>query len=255
MKRVRVIPVLQLSKNKLVKTKCFKKPVYIGDPINTLRIFNEKQVDEIILLDIDASKNNQEPNYSLISQIAGECFMPVAYGGGITSVQQAKRIINSGIEKISINNSIFSNPELIKQLADEIGSQSLIASIDVKKTILGKYKVYCHVKGIQNIDPVEFAQRLEFLGVGEILLTAVDREGTFEGYDIRLVNSIATSINIPLITNGGASCIKDFYDVYVNGKASAVAAGSMFVFKSSINGILINYPEQNLLKNELYCKI
>lgn len=255
MKRIRVIPVLQLSKNKLVKTRCFKKPVYIGDPINTFRIFNEKQVDEIILLDIDASKNNQPPNHSLISQIAGECFMPLAYGGGITSIEMAKRIINSGIEKISVNSAVFNNQELIKQIAGEIGSQSLIASIDVKKNIFGKYKVYSHIKGLMDINPVEFAQKLEYLGVGEILLTAVDKEGTYSGYDIPLIHSIASAVNIPLIANGGASCVNDFFKVIEEGKASAAAAGSMFVYKSSINGILINYPEQNVLKTELYNKI
>lgn len=255
MKRVRVIPILLLSNKGLVKTRKFKDPVYIGDPINAIRIFNEKQVDELILLDIRASKEKREPHYEVIQQLASECFMPMGYGGGVTHVAQARQILNSGVEKVSVNATAIADPSLIKQLADEFGSQSVVVGIDVKKNLLGKYKVMNHAGSVREDDPLAWAQQMEAAGAGEILLTSVDREGSMEGYDLALIHRLSSALRIPVIANGGAGSINDFLAAVNEGGASAVAAGSVFVFKGAMRGILINYPSPLDLKRELFEKL
>jgi|SRR3989304_1887977 len=243
MLKTRVMPCLLLRNRGLVKTVKFKNPAYVGDPINTIRIFNEKEVDELILLDITATIENKEVNYQVISEVASECFMPLTYGGGIRSIESAKKIFSIGIEKIAINSSALENPGFIKELADVFGSQSVVVSIDVKKTLLGKYLVFA--KGGREStknDPVEWAKNAEHLGAGELLLTSIDRDGTFEGYDIELIKRVSSAVNIPVIACGGAGKIDDFAIAVHDGRASAVAAGSMVVYQGPHRAVLINFP-------------
>lgn len=255
MHRIRLIPILLLSEKGLVKTRQFKNPVYIGDPINAIRIFNEKRVDEIMVLDIQASKEKKEPRYDLIQKLASECFMPMSYGGGIKSIEQASRIISCGVEKVSVNSGAIHNLGLISELAKKFGNQSIVACIDVKKDVFGRYRVINHAGKVIENNPVKWAKSLELAGAGELLLTSVDSEGSMLGYDTALIKSISEVLTIPLIANGGAGKIQDFLDAANIGGASALAAGSYFVFKGSLRGILISYPTPNQLKNELYPKL
>lgn len=255
MRRVRVIPVLLLHRGGLVKSVRFKKYKYVGDPINAVKIFNEKEIDEIVILDIDASMEMRGPNISQIADIAGEAFIPVAYGGGISTVQHVRQLMYNGVEKVIFNSAAIKTPELLTQVANLVGSQSVVASIDVKKDILGRYKVFSE-NGTTNtkLDPVEFAQRIAKAGAGEILITNIDRDGTFSGYDIALISKIANAVDVPVIACGGASNINDFRNAVMNG-ASAVAAGSMFVFQRPHNAVLISYPSQFELKEKLYAHV
>ncbi len=244
----RVIPCLLLKEGGLVKTEKFKKPKYVGDPINAIRIFNDKYVDELIFLDINASRLNKEPNYDLIARIAGECFMPLCYGGGIKTLEQARKLVAIGVEKISINSMAIHDLELIKQLVGELGSQSVVGAIDIKRNFWGKEYVYDSSKGrLTNLSPLIHAQNLIAAGVGEILINDVNRDGTFGGYNTRLISSITGKINVPLIACGGAGNINDMQAACLAG-ASAVAAGSMFVFYGPHRAVLINYPEYSLVK-------
>ena len=239
--RKRIIPVLLLHKGGLFKTKRFANPRYVGDPINAVRIFNEKEVDELIILDIDASKENRRPNLDLITDIVSEAFMPIAYGGGISSLEDAKNLFFNGIEKVVLNTGLLKNPGLVKEITSRYGQQSVIASIDVKKSILGKPKVYSHAKvktPKYNIE--EFAKYTADLGVGEIFLNVVDRDGTYGGYDLSILDEVTKSVTIPVIISGGASSAEDFLAADEAG-ASAMAAGSMFVFQRPHNAVLISY--------------
>jgi len=248
----RVIPVLLLSGKGLVKTMQFSKPVYIGDPLNAVKVFNDKEVDELIFLDIQASKKNIAPDYYLIESIASECFMPVCYGGGITSVEQVRRILNMGIEKVSINNQLLNSSDLIGEAASVFGSQSIVASIDVKKKITGSRRVYSHINGkTTSYDPVEYAMNIEKQGAGELLVTSVDRDGMMNGYDIELLKGIAANVNIPVIACGGAGNLSHFKEARDSAGVSAVAAGSMFVFHGKHKAVLLSYPEQKELKKYL----
>lgn len=239
----RVIPTLLLKGPGFVKTTKFKNPVYLGDPLNIVKIFNEKEVDEIVILDISDPSTQGEPNFELIGQIANECFMPVCYGGHIQSIDQIKTLFSLGIEKISLNTAAYETPSLIEESASNYGSQSIVGSIDVKKNLLGKYAAYIRGGSEKiDLDPITYAKKLESLGVGEILLTAIDREGTMSGYDTALIKMIASSLAIPLIANGGARNIDDFSQAVKEGGASAVAASSMFVFHGPQKGVLISYP-------------
>lgn len=255
MQRIRVIPILLLTAKGLVKTQQFKNPIYIGDPINAIKIFNEKEVDELIVLDIDASKEKREPHFEIIKNLASECFMPLAYGGGISNLEQVRKLFNLGIEKVSINTSGLNNPNLISIISREFGSQSVTVSVDIKKNIFGKYFVYNPYIKKSSLNPILWAKMVEDLGAGELLITSISHEGTGKGYDINLIKNISQSVNIPVIANGGASTITHFYEGVKNGGASAVAAGSMFVFKGNIKGILINYPSQNELNQQLFSKL
>lgn len=245
---IRYIPCLLLKDNGLVKTVNFKNPKYIGDPINTVRIFNEKEVDELIFLDIDATPKNREPNYKLLSEIANECFMPLAYGGGIKTFEQAQRIFNIGIEKVAINSCSHSNLKLIGEIANTYGTQAVIGVIDVKKNFFGKKEVvYNSASNRSKFTPVEWAQKLVEAGVGEILVTSVDNEGTWSGLDIEMIKSITDLVNVPVIANGGAGNIEHLKEAVIKGKASAVAMGSMVVYQKKDFGVLINFPDKKLL--------
>lgn len=252
MLKTRVIPCLLLKGQALVKTIKFKNYNYIGDAINTVRIFNQLEVDELIFLDITATNENRQPDPEFIKDIASECFMPVCYGGGINNSDTAKMILKAGVEKISINSSAFSNQWLIKNLAEEVGSQSVIVSIDVKKNFLGKYEVITHSgKFKTGKDPVTYAKIMEDLGAGEILLNSIDRDGTWEGYDLNLIKQVTSSVSIPVIACGGAGSIDDFTKAVKSTSVSAVAAGSLFVYQKKNLGVLINYPSHKELETAL----
>ena len=252
--RIRLIPVLLIRNNGLVKSIKFKDHKYVGDPINTVKIFNEKEVDEIVILDISATENSRPPDIAKIKEIAGEAFMPMAYGGGITTLEQIKAIINCGVEKVVLNTSAVNNPDLLRSAADWIGSQSLVVSIDVKKNIWGKYKVYGrNGKASTGWDPVDFARETERLGAGEIILNSIDRDGTFDGYDLNILKAVSGAVNIPVVALGGASGMEDFVEA-IRAGASAVAAGSFFVFQKPHRAVLISYPMETELKQHLYQK-
>jgi len=248
----RVIPCLLLENQSLVKTVNFKKPAYIGDSINTARIFNELEVDELVLLDIAASNNKRKPDFKILADLANECFMPLAYGGGINNFEDAKKIFQVGIEKIIINSYVFENPQFITRLAEHFGNQAIVASIDVKKNMFGKYQVFSN-SGIkkQKVDPVLWAQELERLGAGEILLTAIHQEGTWKGFDIDIIKKISNAVSIPVIANGGASCLEDIERAIKDGYASAVSLGSMVVYQKKGMGVLVNFPDRKKLKKIL----
>ena len=244
----RVIPVLLLSEGGLVKTEKFKKPVYVGDPINAIRIFNDKEVDELVFLDIDASKENRGPDFALLEQIASECFMPLGYGGGITTLDQVKRIYSTGIEKVILNSVVFNKPKLVDAAAAEAGSQSVVVSIDYKKALFGKTKVYSHAKRkTPNMSVLEFAKEMEARGAGELILNSVDQDGLMNGYDVDMIAAISEELTIPVVACGGAGEIDHLIEGVKKGKASAVAAGSMFVFHGPHKAVLINYPSQEKL--------
>ena len=239
----RVIPCLLLDRGGLVKTVRFKAPAYVGDPINAIKIFNEKRVDELIVLDIGASRNHQEPPYALIEELAGECFMPFCYGGGVTTVAQAARIVGLGVEKIAVNHATLARPELVRELATQLGSQSVVACVDVKKSWRGEYRLYDGVTGrLTELDPFEHAESLVRMGAGEVFVNNVDRDGTQLGYDHELVRRFSSRLSVPVIACGGAWKLDHVRDVVKEAGASAAAAGSMFVFQGPHRGVLINYP-------------
>lgn len=248
----RVIPCLLMKDGGLVKTRRFKDPVYVGDPINAIRIFNEKEVDELALLDISATAQGRAPNFELIEEIASECFMPLAYGGGVRTMAQVKQLLRLGVEKIIINSALHSDPEFVREAARTFGSQAIVASMDVKRKLLGRQEVFTKNAGTATgIDPVTFARQAQQLGVGEILLTAVDRDGTMVGYDLDLVAKVAQAVNVPVIASGGASSLADFGAAVRQGHASAVAAGAMFVFYGPHRAVLISYPDYDKLRAAL----
>jgi cyclase len=238
----RVIPALLLQNGGLVKTLKFKDPKYVGDPINAIRIFNDKEVDELIVLDITASKERREPNYLLIEEFAGECFMPLAYGGGVTNVEQAARIYSLGVEKICLQTAALANPALVGDLAIRFGSQSVVVSIDIKRDWLGKPRVYSAAQGKTLKEPwLETAKRLVAAGAGEVLLNVVDCDGTLAGPDLDLVSQAAATLSVPVIALGGVSSLTDIKSL-VDAGASAVAAGAFFVFHGPHRAVLITYP-------------
>ncbi|MCI8957380.1 MAG: imidazole glycerol phosphate synthase subunit HisF [Eubacterium sp.] len=249
--RPRVIPCLLIQNKNMVKTKYFKNPNYLGDPINAVKIYNEKMVDELCILDI--TRNKKEIDFDYLYNIATEAFMPLSYGGGIETIEQIKELFWIGFEKVVINTSLVKNPVLIEQAVSYAGSQSIVASIDVKKTIFGKQK--CFIKcGSRNtgFSPISLAKRAEELGVGEILLNSIDCDGMMKGYDLRLIREISANIRIPLIACGGAGRISDLKEAIEAG-ANAVAAGSMFVYYGENKAVLINYPdEKEMIKAELF---
>jgi len=256
MRRIRVIPILLIQNGGLVKSVKFKNHSYIGDPINAVKIFNEKEVDEIVILDISATKEKRVPNIAQISEIAGEAFMPLSYGGGITTLEQVKKILYEGAEKVILNAAAFKNLDLIKQISEQFGSQSAVVSIDAKKDWLGNYKVYLQNGSKKTgMSPIEFAKKAEEAGAGELILMAIERDGTYKGFDIDLVKQVADAVAIPVVACGGASHIDDFVNVINTGGASAVAAGSLFVYASEQRGVMINYPKQEILITNVFSKI
>jgi imidazole glycerol-phosphate synthase subunit HisF len=242
MSRVRIIPILLLKDGGLYKTIKFKHPNYLGDPINTVKIFNEKEADELALLDFNCSLNGREIDFDKIAEIAGEAFMPMSYGGGIKSFDDAKKVFDSGFEKVILNSILFSDASVIKKIGNVYGAQAVVAAIDVKKNIFGKYKVYSH-SGTKSTgyDPVVWAKELAQYGVGEILVNSIEQDGTWNGYDEMLIKSIAQAVSVPVIACGGAANVDDFKKAISIG-ASAVAAGSMFVYQKKGMGVLINFP-------------
>ncbi|MCP4378056.1 MAG: glycosyl amidation-associated protein WbuZ [bacterium] len=252
MLKTRVMPCLLLRGSGLVKTIRFKDPKYIGDPINTVRIYNEKEVDELIFLDITATPERKAPPLQIISDIASECFMPFTYGGGIRDLDDARKIFSLGVEKIAINTHAVECPEFINQAANIFGNQSIVVAIDVKKTLLGKYRVCTNsAREVTRIDPVEHARHMVDMGAGEILLTSVDRDGTFQGYDLALIERVSAAVTIPVIACGGAGKIEDFSHATRQAGASAVAAGSMVVYQGPHHAVLVNFPSRQDLKKVL----
>jgi imidazole glycerol-phosphate synthase subunit HisF len=245
----RVIPVLLLRNKGLVKTFKFKDSRYVGDPFNAVKIFNEKEVDEIIILDIDASREGREPSYTYLKEIASECFMPLSYGGGVKTIDQIKRLIQSGIEKIILNSEAIRNPGFVESAAKVFGSSTIIGAFDVKNNFWGTRQVFNHTQGKTiNLDPVKHAIHLEQLGVGEIFINNVDRDGTREGYDLDLIKSITEKVNVSVIACGGCGSIQDIGAVVNNAHARAAAAGSFFVFHGKHQAVLITYPPYDVLK-------
>ena len=256
MSRVRIIPILLLDDVGLYKTVNFKNPTYIGDPINTVQIFNTKEVDELIIIDFTARQNQRDINYNYIEEIVSEAFMPICYGGNINNINQCEKLFKLGIEKVCLNYSAIYNSNLITELAERFGSQSIVVSIDYKRNLFGKINVYSkRRKKIVDTDIMTLAKRIENLGAGEILLTSIDNEGKFKGYDIETIKKVSDSVNIPVISNGGCNDINDIYLAIKEGAASAVAASSMFIYWGKLRGVLINYPSQDLLTNNLFSKI
>jgi cyclase len=249
----RVIPVLLLKNAGLVKTQKFKNPKYVGDPINAIKILNEKEVDELIFLDITASKEHKKPNLKLLNEIATECFMPLCYGGGIKTIEDIKNIISCGVEKVSLNTIAIENPDFVKSASDIFGSSTIVVSIDVKKNFWGKKIIYSY-SGTKStgLDPISFAVEMQKKGAGELLINSIDKDGMMNGYDYELIKQISKEVDIPVIACGGAGELKHLKEA-INAGASAVAAGSMFVFHGKHRAVLINYPSQvelqNLFKN------
>jgi cyclase len=242
----RIIPCLLVKDKGLVKTINFQKPKYVGDPINAVRIFNEKEVDELIVLDIDASAENREPDYNMIEHLAEECRMPLCYGGGVKSVEQVKRIIGLGVEKIAISSAALENPALVEAASERVGNQSVVVVLDVRKRVIGsKYDVFIHNGKMKTgKDPVALAMQMERFGAGEIVINSIDHDGVMKGYDLALVEKIRESINVPLTVLGGAGSLHDIGQLINKYGAIGCAAGSLFVFKGVYRAVLINYPNR-----------
>lgn len=252
MLQTRVIPCLLLQGEGLVKTTRFKDPTYIGDPINAIRIFNDKEVDELVFLDITASREGRGPALQAIHDFASECFMPVGYGGGIRSLDDARRVLSLGIEKIIVNSMALRRPSLVSELAREFGTQAVVVSIDAKKRLLGGHEVFA-AGGTEKtgLKAVDHARRMVELGAGEIFLNSIDRDGTLSGYDLALVRSVASAVSVPVIACGGAGSLEHFSEAVFEGHASAVSAGSMFVFHGKHRAVLISYPARVDLERAL----
>ncbi|MHC1682797.1 MAG: AglZ/HisF2 family acetamidino modification protein [Clostridiaceae bacterium] len=248
--RPRLIPCLLLRDQDLVKTIKFSNPRYLGDPINAVKIFNGKSVDELCILDITATTEKRGPDFSYLKDIASEAFMPLSYGGGITCLDEIKRLFFIGYEKIIINTAFVENPQLVRDVANFAGSQSVVVSIDVKNELLGKRNCYIRDgKQKVNVDPISLAKKAEELGAGEILLNSITRDGTMQGYDIKLVKEVTNAVSIPVIACGGAKDIYDFKKVLQEGNAHAAAAGSLYVYYGEQKAVLITAPEEKDLIN------
>ncbi|MBI34692.1 MAG: imidazole glycerol phosphate synthase subunit HisF [Flavobacteriales bacterium] len=248
MLRSRIIPCLLVHNKGLVKTVNFKNPKYVGDPINAVKIFNEKEVDELIVLDIDATVEKRKPNFQMIKNLATECRMPLCYGGGVTTPEDAKKIIKLGAEKVALSAAAIENPDLIKTIGKEVGLQSVVVVIDVKKKgIFGKYEVFTHNgKKSTGLNPVEFAKSIEKIGVGEIVINSIDQEGTMKGYDFKLFESIRKHISVPLTIMGGAGSSEHIKEAINKFGVIGAAAGSLFVFKGKYRAVLIQYVDKTL---------
>lgn len=248
MLRPRIIPCLLVHKGGLVKTQGFKSPKYVGDPINAVKIFNEKESDELMVLDIDAATNKAEPNYALIAKLAAECRMPLCYGGGVTTAEQASRIIDLGVEKVSVSAAAVADPALLARMAEAIGRQSVVAVLDLRKKtgLFSKgYELCTHnARAAHKLDPVAFAQQLQQAGAGEIVVNAVDRDGMMQGYDLDLARQMRAALKVPLTMLGGAGSLDDMKALITACGVVGAAAGSLFVFKGAYRAVLINYPTQ-----------
>lgn len=248
MLKTRIIPILLLKNNGLYKGVKFKNHKYIGDPINTVKIFNDKEVDELLIFDIEASRLDKLINFKLLEDMVSEAFMPIAYGGGIKSLEDAKKLFNLGIEKIVLNTSALEDFSLIKNLVTLYGSQSIVFCLDVKKSFFGKYIAYAR-SGSKKIDthPTELAKKMQGLGVGEIIINSIDNDGLMQGYDLKLISSIANTLSVPVIACSGAGSLTDFKRAKEAG-AHGCAAGSIFVYHKTHKAVLLNYPEYSSLE-------
>jgi imidazole glycerol-phosphate synthase subunit HisF len=250
--RTRVIPVLLLKNGGLYKTVKFKEPRYIGDPINSVRIFNEKEVDELAFIDISATPTGAGPDFDVIEQIAGEAFMPMVYGGGVSTFEQVERILGLGFEKVIFNTACFDNPGLLTKTANVYGAQAVLACIDVKRAMLGRFEMHTHSGAKKRPGSlVDHVKALQSAGAGEICVNSIDRDGTMSGYDTDLIKAVTSACSVPVISLGGAGSVADLKSAVSVGGASAVAAGSMFVYKGVHRAVLINYPERAELKKVL----
>lgn len=246
MLRPRIIPCLLVHDKGLVKTVQFKSPKYVGDPINAVRIFNEKESDELMVIDIDATRENREPDYKLIENLAAECRMPLCYGGGVKTVEQAHKIFSLGVEKIAISSIVFENPSIVTAIADRVGSQSVVVVLDVKKKLFGGYEVYTHNgKKSTGKNPVDVAIEIQKLGAGEIVINSIDQDGMMKGYDFDLISRVYDAINIPITALGGAGSLADIATLIEKYGIIGASAGSLFVFKGIYKAVLINYPNWN----------
>ncbi|NQU32404.1 MAG: imidazole glycerol phosphate synthase subunit HisF [Bacteroidetes bacterium] len=255
----RIIPTLLIHKKGLVKTVKFKDAKYVGDPINAVKIFNEKEVDEIVVVDIDASINGNEPDYKLIENLAFECRMPLCYGGGVKTVEQAERILNLGVEKVAVSSVAIENPPTISALAQRVGNQSVVVVLDVKKRMFGnRYDIFTHNGKINTkLNPIEYAVEVEKKGAGEIVINSIDNDGMMNGYDLNIIESIREVINIPLTVLGGAGSLENIGELIKKYGIIGAAAGSLFVFKGKYRAVLINYPtsiEKDTLINSYFLK-
>ncbi|MDO8751336.1 MAG: AglZ/HisF2 family acetamidino modification protein [Dehalococcoidia bacterium] len=254
MRTVRVIPVLLLHERGLVKTRQFSHPAYLGDPINIVKIFNDKEVDELILLDITATVEKRPPQFEYLKEIVSECFMPVCYGGGLRTIEDVKRVFDMGVEKVATNSYGLENPGFVSEVAGIYGSQSMVVSLDAKMERFGGYELRTHGgRKRTGLLPVQFAREMEAAGAGEILLNSIDRDGTMHGYDMDLIRQVASAVSVPLIACGGAGKIEDLYNVVKQGGAAAAAAGSMFVYQGRHRAVLISYPSYDELE-KLFAK-
>lgn len=240
----RIIPCLLIHNKGLVKTVRFKDPKYVGDPINAVKIFNEKEVDELIVLDIDATVDQCEPDYKLIEHLAAECRMPLCYGGGIKTVEQAQRIFNLGVEKIAVSSLAVEQPGVVAEIARRVGNQSVVVVMDVKKTgFRNRYELFTHnATKSRGLDPVKFAIEMQELGIGELVINSVDQDGMMTGYDNKLIDSVKEVLTIPVTVMGGAGSLQDMGEVIRKHSIIGVSAGSLFVFKGKFKAVLINYP-------------
>jgi len=246
MLRPRLIPCLLVHDSGLVKTRKFGDPKYVGDPINAVRIFNEKEVDELIVIDIDATRLGREPDYGMIANLAVECRMPLCYGGGVTTSEQVEKIVGLGVEKVALSAAAVRSPGLIGEAASKVGSQSIVVVIDVKKTgLLRRHEVVTH-NGSQRtgLAPEEFAMRVEEAGAGEIVINSVDNDGEMLGYDHELINAVRQKVSLPMTVIGGAGSLADIERLYGEHGVIGAAAGSLFVFKGKYRAVLINYPNR-----------
>lgn len=256
MLRPRIIPCLLVSDGGLVKTQRFKDPKYVGDPINAVKIFNEKEADELVVLDIDATAQRREPDFTMIGHLAVECRMPLCYGGGVTTREQAKRIIGLGVEKVAISAAAINNPALVSQIADEVGSQSVVVVLDVKKPMFGRdFDVYTH-NGSKKVREglATLVAEFESRGAGELVINSIDRDGMMKGYDLDLAERIRSTTKLPVTVLGGAGSLDDIGALIGRCGIIGAAAGSLFVFKGNYRAVLINYPnpaqkDEIVLKN------
>lgn len=246
MLRPRITPCLLVHQNGLVKTQRFGSPKYVGDPLNAVRIFNEKEVDEIVVLDIDASVQGREPDYALIRNLATECRMPLCYGGGVRTVEQFERIISLGVEKVAVSAAAVSDPGLVESAAKVVGNQSVVVVMDVRHHGKGRWELFTH-NGTRatGLDPVEFARRMESLGAGEIVINSIDRDGMMQGYDIELAAAVRAAVGCPMTVLGGAGSLAHIQELIRQLGILGAAAGSLFVFKGVYRAVLINYPRRD----------